>query len=180
MSDFLAGLGDHLTDMTPVEILTLVPLATLIVVFGIQPGLLLDLVAGHGHATARVGRGRRGHRGRTEVVIAGVALRRRCILARIGVLALRPDGRRPEPGPATAPRKAGPRIEPGDLVPIAPLIAAVLTAAAILIVDLIWPGRSRPAVATALIGLGITARGHRGRRRRRPARRSAAPTRSMR
>ena len=44
VSDFLKGLGDHLTDMTPVEILTLVPLATLIVVFGIQPGLLLDLV----------------------------------------------------------------------------------------------------------------------------------------
>ena len=37
VSDFLAGLGDHLTDMTPIEILTLVPLATLIVVFGIQP-----------------------------------------------------------------------------------------------------------------------------------------------
>ena len=32
------GLGDHLTDMTPVEILTLVPLATLVVVFGVQPG----------------------------------------------------------------------------------------------------------------------------------------------
>jgi NADH-quinone oxidoreductase subunit M len=44
VSDFLAGLGDHLTDMEPVEIVTLVPLATLIVVFGLQPGLLLDLV----------------------------------------------------------------------------------------------------------------------------------------
>ena len=38
--------GDHLTDITPIEILTLVPLATLIVVFGVQPGLLLDLVQG--------------------------------------------------------------------------------------------------------------------------------------
>ena len=46
VSDFLVGLGDHLTDMTPIEILTLVPLATLIVVFGLQPGLLLDLVQG--------------------------------------------------------------------------------------------------------------------------------------
>ena len=44
VSDFLEGLGDHLTDMTPVEILTLVPLGALVVVFGIQPGLLLDLV----------------------------------------------------------------------------------------------------------------------------------------
>ena len=46
LSDFLAGLGDHLTDMTPVEILTLVPLGVLVVVFGIQPGLLLDLIDG--------------------------------------------------------------------------------------------------------------------------------------
>jgi NADH-quinone oxidoreductase subunit N len=46
---------------------------------------------------------------------------------------------------------------PTDLVLIAPLAAAVLTAAAILIVDLIWPGRSPVAIATALIGLGVTA-----------------------
>jgi NADH-quinone oxidoreductase subunit M len=44
VSDFLDRLGDHLTDMTPVEILTLVPLGTLVVIFGIQPGLLLNLV----------------------------------------------------------------------------------------------------------------------------------------
>ena len=46
VSDFLENLGGHLTDITPIEILTLVPLATLIVVFGVQPGLLLDLVQG--------------------------------------------------------------------------------------------------------------------------------------
>jgi NADH-quinone oxidoreductase subunit M len=45
VSDFLAALGDHLTDMTPTEILTLVPLGTLVVIFGIQPGLLLNLVS---------------------------------------------------------------------------------------------------------------------------------------
>ena len=44
-----------------------------------------------------------------------------------------------------------------DLVTIAPLIAAVLTAAAVLIVDLVWPGRDGPAIGTALIGLAITA-----------------------
>ena len=44
-----------------------------------------------------------------------------------------------------------------SLLLIAPLLAAVLTAAAILIVDLIWPGRSPFAIATALIGLGVTA-----------------------
>ncbi len=43
VSEFLAGLGDHLTDITPVEILTLAPLGALVVIFGIQPGLLLNL-----------------------------------------------------------------------------------------------------------------------------------------
>ncbi len=46
ISDFLTDLGNHLTDMDAVEVLTLVPLGTLIVVFGIQPGLVLDLIAG--------------------------------------------------------------------------------------------------------------------------------------
>ena len=46
LSDFLKGLGHHLTDMTPTEILTLGPLAALTVVFGLFPGLLLDLVGG--------------------------------------------------------------------------------------------------------------------------------------
>jgi NADH-quinone oxidoreductase subunit M len=46
VSDFLRGLGHHLTDMTPVEILTLAPLGALVVVFGVFPGLILDLVAG--------------------------------------------------------------------------------------------------------------------------------------
>ena len=44
LSDFFSSVGDHLTDMTPVEILTLAPLAALVVVFGVQPGLILDLV----------------------------------------------------------------------------------------------------------------------------------------
>jgi NADH-quinone oxidoreductase subunit N len=44
-----------------------------------------------------------------------------------------------------------------DVVAIAPLIAAVLTAAAVLFVDLARPGRSGPAVGAALIGLAITA-----------------------
>jgi NADH-quinone oxidoreductase subunit M len=43
VSDFIAGLGDHLTDMSPVEILTLAPLGALVVAFGLQPGLLLNL-----------------------------------------------------------------------------------------------------------------------------------------
>jgi NADH-quinone oxidoreductase subunit M len=46
VSDFLKGLGSHLTDMRPVEALTLVPLGALVVVFGLWPGLILDLIAG--------------------------------------------------------------------------------------------------------------------------------------
>ena len=45
-SEFLKGLGHHLTDMRPVEILTLAPLGALVVAFGLFPGLLLDLIAG--------------------------------------------------------------------------------------------------------------------------------------
>jgi NADH-quinone oxidoreductase subunit M len=58
VSEFFRGLGHHLTDMTPVEILTLAPLAALVVVFGIFPGLLLDLVAGSvANAVADANRG---------------------------------------------------------------------------------------------------------------------------
>jgi NADH-quinone oxidoreductase subunit M len=46
VSDVLRSLGHHLTDMSPVEMLTLVPLGTLVVVFGLFPGLLLELVQG--------------------------------------------------------------------------------------------------------------------------------------
>ncbi|HXG39659.1 MAG TPA: NADH-quinone oxidoreductase subunit M, partial [Candidatus Limnocylindrales bacterium] len=44
LSDFFRSLGGRLFDMRPVEILTLVPLATLVVVFGLFPGLVLHLV----------------------------------------------------------------------------------------------------------------------------------------
>ena len=43
VSEFFKGLGHHLTDMTPTEILTLAPLGALVVVFGLFPGILLDL-----------------------------------------------------------------------------------------------------------------------------------------
>jgi NADH-quinone oxidoreductase subunit M len=46
LSGFLAGLGNHLTDISPVEILTLAPLAALVVAFGLFPGILLDLIDG--------------------------------------------------------------------------------------------------------------------------------------
>ncbi len=46
LSDFLRGLGHHLVDMRPIEILSLAPLGALTVVFGLAPGLVLDLVSG--------------------------------------------------------------------------------------------------------------------------------------
>jgi NADH-quinone oxidoreductase subunit M len=43
-SAFLMSVRDHLPDISPVEILTLAPLAAMVVAFGFFPGLLLDLV----------------------------------------------------------------------------------------------------------------------------------------
>jgi NADH-quinone oxidoreductase subunit M len=58
LSSFLAGLGSHLTDMNRTEVLTLVPLGTLVVVLGLFPGLVLGLVAGSVSDTlAAVGHG---------------------------------------------------------------------------------------------------------------------------
>jgi NADH-quinone oxidoreductase subunit M len=45
-SAFLLGLKHHLTDMTPTEVLTLAPLGAMVVVFGLFPGILLDLIGG--------------------------------------------------------------------------------------------------------------------------------------
>jgi NADH-quinone oxidoreductase subunit M len=44
-SAFLLGLKHRLTDMTATEILTLAPLGALVVVFGLFPGILLDIVS---------------------------------------------------------------------------------------------------------------------------------------
>jgi NADH-quinone oxidoreductase subunit M len=44
LSDFLANLGSHLTDMSRTEMVTLLPLAFLIVVLGLFPSLVLDLL----------------------------------------------------------------------------------------------------------------------------------------
>jgi NADH-quinone oxidoreductase subunit M len=46
LSDFLEGLHDHLTDISPLEIVTLLPLGILVVVFGLLPGPILELVEG--------------------------------------------------------------------------------------------------------------------------------------
>jgi len=45
LSPFLKGLGSHLTDVAPTEILTLAPLAAMIVVFGVMPSILTSSFA---------------------------------------------------------------------------------------------------------------------------------------
>src|ERR1035437_2052540 len=44
LSEFLTGLGSHLTDISRTEMLTLMPLAILVVVLGLFPSLVLDLL----------------------------------------------------------------------------------------------------------------------------------------
>jgi NADH-quinone oxidoreductase subunit M len=46
LSDFLKGIGHHLTDMNRTEIVTLAPLVVLAIGFGLFPGLLLELWQG--------------------------------------------------------------------------------------------------------------------------------------
>ena len=46
VSDFLRGIGHHLTDISPVELATLTPLIALTVAFGLFPGLVLELLHG--------------------------------------------------------------------------------------------------------------------------------------
>src|SRR5207245_11163141 len=44
-----------------------------------------------------------------------------------------------------------------DLVTVGPLVLAILVAAAVIITDIVLPGRRFPALAVALVGLGIVA-----------------------
>ena len=102
VSDFLAGLGDHLTDMTPVEILTLVPLGTLVVIFGLQPGLLLNLVSGTVTSTLNTVKPSAPIEIPPNVVIGLLVLLVVLVLARIGWVLLhpRPAALEPEGGAA--------------------------------------------------------------------------------
>jgi NADH-quinone oxidoreductase subunit M len=74
LSDFLKALGDHLDDITPVEILTLAPLGALVVLFGIQPGMLLDLFHGTVAATLASANSGTAIDIGPQVVIGGLAL----------------------------------------------------------------------------------------------------------
>jgi NADH-quinone oxidoreductase subunit M len=83
VSDFLAGLGGHLYDMTPTEALTLVPLGTLIVLFGVQPGLILTLVQGTVKDTVQAAAGGTPIAVAPEVVVIALAMLGVLIIARV-------------------------------------------------------------------------------------------------
>ncbi|MEP6638747.1 MAG: NADH-quinone oxidoreductase subunit M [Chloroflexota bacterium] len=97
LSDFLAALGEHLTDMTPVEILTLVPLGTLVVIFGLQPGLLLGLFSGTVTETLASVRASTPIAIPTTIVAGVLLIVLVLILARIGWVILRPQPATLEP-----------------------------------------------------------------------------------
>ena len=90
VSDFLASLGDHLTDMTPVEILTLVPLGTLIVVFGLLPGPAPEPLLVHRHRDARRGHADRPDRDPDDGRRRASHPAHRLVLARIVWVLLKP------------------------------------------------------------------------------------------
>jgi NADH:ubiquinone oxidoreductase subunit 4 (subunit M) len=88
VSEFIQNLGGHVTDINPIEILTLVPLATLIVVFGLQPGLLLNLVQGSVDDVLESVTGRQAIPIPTEVVLIALALILILIIGRTVAVAL--------------------------------------------------------------------------------------------
>ena len=102
VSAFLAGLGNHLTDMTPVEILTLTPLMALIVVFGVQPGLILDLVGTTVFDTQLAAAAGQPIAIGTEVAVIGVAVLVIGIVGRIGWVLATGSARPAAPAPATS------------------------------------------------------------------------------
>jgi NADH-quinone oxidoreductase subunit M len=44
VSEFFVSMRDHISDIRPIEVLTLAPLGALVVMFGLFPGLVLDIV----------------------------------------------------------------------------------------------------------------------------------------
>jgi hypothetical protein len=105
VSEFLAGLGHHLTDMTPVEILTLAPLAGLVVIFGVQPGLLLNVFGGTVRETLDAVRPAAPIGVPTAVLAGLIVLIVAGVLGRIGWAVMRPSadsttGLDPDPRPA--------------------------------------------------------------------------------
>jgi NADH-quinone oxidoreductase subunit M len=109
LSDFFKSLGDHLTDIEPIEILTLAPLGALVVIFGVQPGLLLNLFSGSVSATLVAADAGTAYEVNGSVVLILVGLLALGIAARI-IWVLTSGGRRGSaaaPGTPSAPATEG-------------------------------------------------------------------------
>jgi NADH-quinone oxidoreductase subunit M len=105
VSDFLAGLGNRLTDIGPVEILTLAPLAGLVVIFGIQPGLLLNVFGSTVRETLDSVRTVAAIEIPTAVLVGLIVIAVAGVIGRIGWTLMRPSaesstGLEPDPRPA--------------------------------------------------------------------------------
>jgi NADH-quinone oxidoreductase subunit M len=105
-SPFLLGLKHHLTDMTPTEILTLAPLGALVVIFGLFPGILLDVIKGSVASALSAANAGTAIVVDPIVVIVGVGILVAIVAARL--LALRPGrSSTDEPGSALTPVEGG-------------------------------------------------------------------------
>jgi hypothetical protein len=83
--------------MTPIEILTLVPLGTLVVIFGVQPGLLLNLISSTVTETLAAVKSSAPIAVPTAVAAGVIAIVLLLVLARVGWALLKPRGAALEP-----------------------------------------------------------------------------------
>jgi NADH-quinone oxidoreductase subunit M len=97
-SAFLLGLKHHLSDMNATEILTLAPLGALVVVFGLFPSILLDLIRQPVHGTLAAVANANAIPVDPLFVSVGLGIVAAVVAARL--LAIRP--RRPTAGESTA------------------------------------------------------------------------------
>jgi hypothetical protein len=105
-SPFLLGLKHHLTDMTPTEVLTLAPLGALVVVFGLFPGILLDVFKAPVASALSSANAGTAIAVDPILVVVGVGILVAIVAARL--LALRPGRSSPdEPGAALTPVEGG-------------------------------------------------------------------------
>jgi NADH-quinone oxidoreductase subunit M len=105
-SQFLLGLKHHLTDMTPTEILTLAPLGAMVVVFGLFPGILLDLVGGSARTALQTVEGHPAVVVDPWVVVIGLGIVVAIVAARFFAVLRGPGPRGEEPSSALTPEGA--------------------------------------------------------------------------
>jgi NADH-quinone oxidoreductase subunit M len=103
-SEFLLGLRDHLTDISPIEVLTLAPLGAMVVAFGFFPGILLNLFAGPIADTLAATRGAHAIPIDPVIVALGLGIVVAIVIARF--LSLRPSDA-PVTGTGVAVRAGG-------------------------------------------------------------------------